>query len=271
VQNRSGVLYFMLPFLVACAFPAQADVIVNGPLTHEKAAGPGDNYDGAVELQNPELKIQEVKVYQTDYLFYADGRVLYGDAGKTTRSNAGWISFSPKRFTISPKDSVTVTYSVKIPSEKSLAGTYWSILMVEGIPEDSPESSIGGKDKVAMGVRQVFRYGIQIVTQIGDTGARSLKFLSTKLLKLEGKQIFQLEAENTGERWLRSAIWVELYGLDGKFYGKFEGDRLRLYPGTSVRYAIDLTSVPNNTYKALVVIDCGGSDIFGANFNLVLK
>jgi hypothetical protein len=256
---------------LALAFPLNGDVLVNGALTHEKTAGPGESYEGTIELQNPEGKPQEVKVYQTDYVFYSDGRSLYGDPGKTPRSNAGWVSITPKRATIPPKDSIAVHYSIKVPEDKTLAGTYWSIIMVEGIPEDSPESSTGTKDKVAMGVRQVFRYGIQVVTHIGDTGARSLKFLSTKLVKQDGKQLFQLEAENTGERWLRSAIWVELYDLSGKFIGKFEGEHLRLYPGTSVRYTIDLTTVPNNTYKALVVIDCGGSDIFGANFNLVLK
>jgi hypothetical protein len=143
--------------------------------------------------------------------------------------------------------------------------------MVEGIPEDSPESSTGGGEKVSMGVRQVFRYAVQVVTHIGDTGKRNLKFISTKLVKKGVKRLFELAAENTGERWLRSAIWVELYDETGNYFGKFEGERLRLYPGTSVRYTIDLSSVPNNTYQAMVVIDCGGSDIFGAKFKLVLK
>jgi hypothetical protein len=222
-------------------------------------------------IQNPDKKTQEAKVYQTDYLFYADGRILYGDPGKIKRSNAGWISYSPKRLTIPPKENVGVQYTVKVPDDKTLTGTYWSIFMVEGIPEGSPESSTGDGKNVSMGVRQVFRYAIQVVTHIDDTGKRSLKFISTKLRKKGVKQYLELAAENDGERWLRSAIWVELYDLSGKYFGKFEGERLRLYPGTSVRYTIDLSSVPNNTYKALVVIDCGGSDIFGAKFNLVLK
>ncbi|MBN2354200.1 MAG: hypothetical protein JXD23_16650 [Spirochaetales bacterium] len=257
-------------FFTFSALPLAAQLLIMGSMTHEKTAAVGESYDGVIEIQNNGDKPSEAKIYQTDYLFYADGRVLYGDPGKTPRSNAAWITFTPKRLTVPPHDKAMVHYTVKIPSDTSLTGTYWSIFMVEGVPEESPESS-SGKTKITMGVRQVFRYGIQVVTHIGDTGTRSLQFLNTKLVKQDSKQYFIIEAENTGERWLRSAIWVELYDKNGNYFGKYEGDRLRLYPGTSVRYTLDLTSVPNGMYKALVVIDCGGSDIFGANFNLVLK
>jgi hypothetical protein len=270
VSRMRNIFFVITCFCVSLAC-SWTEVIIKGTMTHEKTALPGENYTGSVEVQNPGEKPQEVKVYQTDYLFYADGRVLYGEPGKIPRSNAGWISFSPKRLTIPPQDAVNVQYTVKVPDDKTLTGTYWSIFMVEGVPEDSPESSVGDGKRVSMGVRQVFRYGIQVVTHIGDSGTRSLKFISTKLVKKGLKQVLELAAENTGERWLRSFIWVELYDAAGNYFGKYEGERLRLYPGTSVKYTIDLTSVPNNTYKALVVIDCGGSDIFGANFNLVLK
>ena len=261
---------FLCVLFIFSAVPLAAQLLIVGSMTHEKAAAVGESYEGVIEIQNTSDKPAEAKVYQTDYLFYADGRVLYGDPGKIPRSNAAWITFTPKRLTIPPHDKEMVHYTVKVPDDKTLVGTYWSIFMVEGVPEESPESSTG-KKKITMGVRQVFRYGIQVVTHIGDTGTRSLKFLSTKLVKRESKQSLIIEAENTGERWLRSAIWAELYDKNGNYFGKYEGDRLRLYPGTSVRYTIDLTSVPNGTYKALVVVDCGGSNIFGANFNLVLK
>ena len=265
-----GKDFLFTVFVCLMAGPLSADIVINGPMTYEKTAAPGETYEGVIELQNTEAGPQELKVYQTDYLFYADGRVLYGDPGKTPRSNAAWIDVSPKRAVIPPKDKLSLRYLVKVPADAALVGTYWSMIMIEGIGSGSPESATG-PGKTAMGVRQVFRYGVQMVTHIGDSGTRSLKFLSSKLFRQKGRLLFQLEAENTGERWLRSVMWVELYDLKGAFVGKFEGGRLRLYPGTSVRYTADLTSVPNGTYKALAVIDCGGKDIFGANFNLVLK
>jgi hypothetical protein len=53
--------------------------------------------------------------------------------------------------------------------------------------------------------------------------------------------------------------------------GKFDGGKQRMYPGTSVRFTADLVGVQSSLYKALIIVDCGGEDVFGANVNLVLN
>ena len=82
------------------------------------------------------------------------------------------------------------------------------------------------------------------------------------------KRVLQVDLENIGQRWLRLSLWVELYDESGRYIGKFDGQRKRTYPGTSVRCKVDLSNIPKGTYKALVVADCGGDYIFGANYNL---
>ncbi|RPJ04945.1 MAG: hypothetical protein EHM28_13100 [Spirochaetaceae bacterium] len=265
-----GFAIYTAVFFLAL-LPLQADMLIKGGLTHEKEAAIGQTYEGSLEIQNNGDKPAEVKVYQTDYFFYADGRVIYGEAGKLGRSNAHWITFSPKTAIVPPKETLAVRYTVKVPEDSSLAGTYWSMMMVEEVPETSPESTLAKPDRVGMGIRQVFRYGVQFMTHIGQTGARSIKFISTKLQKAGVAQHLELDVENSGQRMLRAEVYAELYDPKGTFMGKFEAEPLRLYPGTSGRFKIDLSKIPNDTYKALVVVDCGGSDIFGANLNLVIK
>ena len=63
-------------------------------------------------------------------------------------------------------------------------------------------------------------------------------------------------------------LWVELFDEEGSFIDKLEKDKIHLYPSTSVRYKIDLTEFPKSKYTALVVVDCGGDDVFGANYTL---
>jgi len=46
---------------------------------------------------------------------------------------------------------------------------------------------------------------------------------------------------------------------------------LGIYPGTSVRFRIDLGKNMAGTYKTLVVADCGGDELFGANYTLEIK
>jgi hypothetical protein len=245
----------------------EAGVSVIGGLSHEKKARAGETYKGSVIIKNNSAEPQEVKVYQTDYQFQFDGNNNYGPPGKSERSNANWLAVAPRRLVIPPNDTLMVNYTVKVPNDPTLVGTYWSMLMVEGIPKSSPESSQAEKEKTKIGITQIMRYGIQIITNIGDTGEHNLKFLQTKLLREAEGRFLQADIENTGQRWLRASLWVELYDKDGGYVGKFDSGSKHIYPGTSVRYKVDLTGVPQGEYKALAVADCGGNDIFGANYD----
>ena len=247
---------------------SEAGVSVIGGLSHEREVKVAETYQGVILIRNTAEEPQEVKVYQTDYLFFFDGRNLYGEPGKIARSNADWITFSPHRLIVPAKGTSAVNYTVKVPDDETLLGTYWSMCMVEGISKSSPEAINPEKDKVKIGVRQIMRYGIQMITHIGDTGIRKLSFLKTKLFKEEEKRILQVDLENIGERWLIPFLWTELYDEEGRYMGKFEGGRLLIYPGTSVRFRIDLSEVSEGTYKALVVADSGGDDVFGISYTL---
>lgn len=271
MKLRVGIPFTTWFFCLLLASVAEAQVSVVGDLTHETEVKVGESYSGVIFIRNGGEEPEEVKVYQTDYLFFCDGRNTYGEPGETPRSNAEWIRFSPILLVIPPQTTSLVNYVVQVPNDETMVGTYWSMFMVEGTAEGSPEAEKPEAGKVKLGIAQVFRYGIQIVTHIGDTGARELKFLNTKLLKEEGRRILQVDVENVGERWLRPILWAELYDRSGSYIGKFEAGKLRTYPTTSVRYRIDLSQVPEGEYQAMVVADCGGDDLFGATYKLELE
>lgn len=268
MKSKTGMVLLGLFFCSIMPFVSVAGVSVTSGLTYEKGAQVGGSYQGAIQLRNNGAVPQEVKVYQSDYLFYSDGSNIYGEPGKDPRSNADWITFSPHRFTIPPKGTAQVGYTVQVPDDPNQSGSYWSMLMVEGVSLASPEATKQKKNKITVGITQVMRYGLQMITHIGDTGIRKLKFVKTKVLKTEEKRILQIDMENIGERWLRPFLWAELYNEEGISKGKFPGGKSRIYPGTSVRFRIDFSQVPTGTYKALIVADCGGDDLFGATYTL---
>jgi hypothetical protein len=107
-----------------------------------------------------------------------------------------------------------------------------------------------------------------MVTHIGMNGIRRIKFLGAKLLNEKGQRVLQIDIENIGERFLRPRVWEDVYDLNGNHMGMFEGNQLRTYPGTSVRYRIDLSRIRDGIYKTLVVADCGGDDLFGIQYTL---
>lgn len=258
-------LYLLLPFT------AWAGINIEGSLTHEVTAGPGDTYTGTIIIQNTGQEVEEVKLYQTDYRTEAGGATYYPDPGTMERSNSDWVTVSPKRFFISGGESYTVHFSITIPSDESLTGTYWSLLMVEGIPKESPESSNYNPEEVNVGVQTILRYGVRMITHINYTGTITPEIISSRLEKEELRTYLFLDIANSGTRLFRVNFWAELYTEDGDFIGKFEGDKLAVFPGSSVRFRTDLTSAPKDKYLALVVLDCGENNVFGINYNLVLE
>lgn len=259
-----------LALLLLAPLAGGAGVVVVGSLTREHEVQPGRTYEGAIEVRNPGDAPAEIRTYQTDYFFYADGTVLYGEPGRLPRSNAKWITFSPQQATIPPGESVVVRYTIAVPADDTMTGTWWSLLMVEEVPAGSVESSTTAKGQVAMGIRQVIRYGVQIVANFGSSGSRQLRFTQVRLAADKEKRSLIVDLENTGERWLRATVWSELYDAEGRYVGRFEGGTHRLYPGTTARFPADLVGVRDATYKALIVADCGGDDVFGADVSLVL-
>jgi len=268
MKTRRAIICISLVFCFLMASAAEAGVSIVGGLTHQKQATPGEVYKGSILIENIHSgEPVEVKIYQTDYHFRFDGTNDYGPPGELERSNANWIRFSPHRPIIAPNDVSTVNYTVRVPDDPNLVGTYWSMIMVEGVPKSSRESSQAENAKPQVTITQIMRYGIQVITHIGETGERKIEFLQTKLLRESDKRVLQVDIENTGERWLRLSLWTELYDESGSYTGKFEARGKRTYPGTSARFKVDLSDVPEGEYKALVVADGGGDDIFGAHYS----
>ncbi len=281
-KHIKGIVLVLISILGLAFSDAMAGINVVGDMTQEKSLKPGELFEGSLSINNSGTEAEDVKIYQTDYLFFADGRNEYGDPGKIPRSNASWITFSPRQATVPPKGSVRVNFSVKVPNDQNLIGTYWSTLMIEKINKGSLESSTppADKKKIQMSFSSVMRYAVQIISNMGDTGTRSLKFSDPRIIK-DGKGYFlEIDIENNGERILRPDTWIQLVDSNGKFVSstdkdgkktdRFTAGKQRTYPGTSIRFRFNLGSIAEGKYKSLVVADCGGDDVFGGEYKITV-
>ena len=244
--------------------------ILNG-LTHARSVEAGTTYEGIIVLNNMGDSAEEVRLYQTDYRFLYDGKKFYDDPGQNLRTNAPWITYSPERLRIPAQGQIEVKYQVSVPGDPTLLGSYWSVIMIEVIPPVNAAPSSKSTDQISFGIAQVFRYAVQIVTHIGNSGERNIKFLNIKMEDTENKRSLHVDVENTGERWLRPYLTIEIYDEDGNPAGVFEGGRWRIYPGTSVRYSVDLTGMTEGKYSALILVDNKDDNVFGAQYSLEIK
>lgn len=245
----------------------QARVSIIGSLARTSTIKPGDAFEGVIFLKNPDKEAADVRVSQCDYLFQADGSNEYGEPGKALRSNAGWITVTPSRVKLSPGETLPIRYKGRAPADPTLHGTFWSMIIVE--PNTAPAIPPEGQlDKVSIGVKTTIRFAIQIVTEVGQSGTRSLKVIEKQIVHGEKKRALHLDIANDGERLLTPAMTVELFDQDGASIGRFDAGRSRIYPACSVRAKVDLTDVPCGKYAAMVLLDSGDAQVMGAQYGL---
>jgi hypothetical protein len=260
---------FVHAFAVALALFApvasHAQIAVLSSTVEEKTAAPGEKYSGAIIVSNQSAQPQIARIYQTDYRFASDGTAHYDDPGSSRRSNAAWITPQASRIMVPANSQVSVPYAVTVPQGDSLKGTYWSMIMVEGMPAEPGAAS----DKPAVAIGSVMRYAVQLATHIRTTGTRTVEFASPAASKLAtGTAALDIDMTDTGERGFRPTLWVEVYDAQGTLRAKAKQTRGLLYPGTSLHQHFDLGTLPSGAYKAVIFADTGEDAVFATQYNI---
>lgn len=271
--NGTKKFFFQILFVLLLLFflvpPAPAQIHVVGGLTRQMKLSPGEEAQGRIIVHNQSKENRLARAYLTDYCSFADGTVSYGEPGKLPRSNARWVHIIPRELVISAGGHASFNFIVRVPENDTLRGTYWSMLMVEPVPQEIlTPPSVQRKNRSTLRIRTVTRTGIHITTHIGDTGLRAMRFTSKKIERSNGKTLLSLEIENTGERQLGLTVWAELFDEKGLPIGRFDAGRRGIYPGSSARLRFPLTCVPPGKYRTVIIADNGDDHVFGARYNL---
>ena len=240
-------------------------VVLNG-LTHEQTATPGEIYKGTIQIQNTANIERSVRVYLKDYLFNSSGESRHDPPGTLARSNSGWITFNPELLNLSPGEKATIDYEVKVPVQDSLKGTYWSVIMVEGIlPPDTTKFNRG------VTINTAIRYAVQIVTNIGNSGASDLQFKELEIVKQDQINTLSVSIENTGERQLKPEVALELFDENGNSAGVIKAEPKKTFPGTSININLSLNGIKPGKYTGVLIADCDEDHVFGTNISFELE
>lgn len=246
---------------------AVAQVVVVSESVQEHEVAPGSSHTGRVELRNRGAEAAEVRVYLADYLFFADGRTVYPEPGSHARSNAPWVQVTPSSVVIPPGERAAIEYAVDVPVSIPPSGTHWSILMVEPIRGATSDGE-NPAGEPALGVQTMVRFGIQLATHVGDA-EHLLDIANARVVREEdGSRHLEFEVVNEGEQGYRPEVFLELYDGTGTMVATYTEQRGLLYPGTSALQRFELNDLPEGAYQALVVVDTGAPEVFGAQFDL---
>lgn len=272
-----GLLLIAVPLLVPVPGVAQ-DVQVTSPFIQQATLAPGETTTGSIEVENVTRESQRVRIYQRDYHFSHDGRRRYDEPGTRPRSNAEWTSVTPNVLVLEPEQTATVSYTVSVPSAPAvdslsppLRGTYWSAILVEPVPSDDEAVASISEDEAQVGIRQTFRFAVQVVTHIGETGKPKVDIPEASLVEAtRGPRHLHVALKNTGTRGIRPDVRLEVYDEEGALAGEFEGESYIMYPSTSVRQRFPVGELGEGPYTALLVVDAGDGHVFGTQITLEL-
>ncbi len=265
------VLLLMLPLLQLAA-PVSAQVAVVGDLARDYDVSPGAVVTGTIAVQNPTDLPRQAKIYQTDYAFFLDGSNFFDEPNTLARSNADWIVFNPSSVTVPPGEQVEIAYRLSVPEDSaSLSGSYWSVIMVEDVPADAPESTMdSSSEEVQVGLRQVYRYAVQIAAHVRDIEEYQIAFAGVDLEAGSSGRLLRVGVENEGNVLVKPKVWIEVFDGAGENLGKRDSEVARIYPETSVSYRFDLSDLAQGDYEVLVVVDAGEDNLFGGQYTVTL-
>ncbi len=261
-----GSFLFTVPFflLLLITFQGRAGIIVLNGLSHEHFLDPTQAEQGVIRIKNDGDKAEMITVYQRDLEFNYKGQTFYHDPSTLKRSNAEWMVINPLSLLLGPSEEAEIIYSITVPDNDSLFGTYWSAIMIEPVADlDTTKRAPG------LSVRSVFRYAIQVIANVRDTSsAAELEFLDVQLVRENSSNFLVVDAENTGSRMLRTKMAIEVFNDLGESIGVFSSVKSRTYPGTSKRYIIQLDDVPAGSYEAVLIADSENDEVFGVQMTL---
>lgn len=253
----------LLAFIISINAFASVEVI--GSLKQVFNSNAGDVTKGQITIQNSEDIDQEVRIYQTDLLYNFQDQTFYDEPGANKRTNANWIQYSPKTVVLKAKESRNVEFEISIPKSDTILGTYWSVIMVEGVSPIDPTSA--GE----LNIRTSTRYAVLLVNEIQNRGKGILKFYEPTLVKEEdGKKLYlAVDLLNEGDRYIGPEVTMELFDEDGNKVKTITTPKRGIYPATSTRFKLDLTGLPaKKTYTAMIVAAGQDEDVFGLEYTL---
>lgn len=255
-------IFFFISVFFACNCAFASIVITNG-LTHTHNVKEGTVYKGIITIENTAKTSQNVKLYQKDYSYKADGTSYYNDPGSNERSNLQWIKLNTNLLKLEAKGKVDVAYEIVVPTNID-AGSYWSVIMVEPVDEIKPSN-----DKPGVQIKSVIRYSIQIITTNDQPAEALLTFDAINLTKQDGKRVLQLDLSNNGQLYHTVEASIEIFdNKTGSNKGTYLSSKLSLLPNNSKRFTIDLSSLSPGKYSAAILAATHDEQIFGINIEL---
>jgi len=230
---RLGVLLFLLFGLTTATAQAQdasdggsARVIAISPLTFELTANPGDVIQNRIKVSNPGDMPIFVSMEAEDFSAVGEtGSVVVQEQDNEAFSLASWVTLSEQKFTLAPKETKFVDFTITIPLDGEPGGHYGSILSAASPPDFVAGSGIS--QKVGALVLLSVAGDVREILQVKEFTAPAF---------LEKPPVdFLLRFVNIGTVHMRPRGFISITNMFGKKEVDLAFPQKNVLPGGSIR------------------------------------
>ena len=230
------------------------------PMLYKIIVARGDTISKFINVYNESDQIKNFMVYKKEWHYTEDGKEPELEPGMLPRGCANWISIAPQRFSVKPKSSRSIRYTITVPRNIDQPGSYWTALYVE--PSDAPAftSTMRGQG-ATFEISNQIRAKIQIYLTLDGILRKEGKIINI-VVDFDGIQkavMVQSTFVNSGNMWLKCSGTIEIRNDMGQTVASFDLPLFNCFPDDK---RIINTTHPLNArsgeYSALVVVDFKG-------------
>lgn len=226
-------------------------VVING-LTHVHKSSSGEIISGVIKLKNISNEEQRIVIYFNDMVQECGKETVLTTQFSHERSIAKWFSTNINERILSANEEYELMYTINVPEEASLSGTYWGVVMIEvekPIKEDQLEHGVKLESKV--------RYGIQILANINEPTPSEIDFYNVAIVDDGISRTINVDVQNIGSFFVQPNIILEVFNEKGERNKREEVQFKKIYPHSCKSYSIDISDLLKGRYTATLVADYG--------------
>lgn len=235
-------------------------LVIAEDLTKRMHVIPGQKIVNKILLQNNKDQPEKIVLSQTDYRYEANGQNFFEEINTLPRSNASWIYLPQREILLQPNESKEVYYTVQVPKDEAMHGSYNSAIFIE--PESADEE-ITTPEQLNLIVK--IRYAHQIITSIGK---------ETVKLKISNPVIdnnhLSLDITNEGIFHAYPKMNLTIYNDKGLRIQSYEHKSQNILPGSSVRYTQNMQELDPGNYISFILLDAGNGQLLGEKLPFIL-
>lgn len=256
---------FTLISFLFCMQIMYSNVIVINGLTHSFSGVSGQTFQGQIVLANISNDEQRVTFGLREAIYNCEEGRVFVENAEHQNSSTNWFESSMTDKTLAPKEKYIFKYSITIPNDHTLNGSYWTTLMV------NVESPI--KEEVAnnIGLDTKIRYAIRLLTDVNlkDEVALDFKGIDIKPNQVNRKKQLDIQVTNESIFIENVKLALEVYDTYGNKVLEGETKRSKVFPKVCRAFSIDVSSLPVGNYQCIVLAD-SRDEFIGTNIELTI-